>query len=582
MANPQINISSLDFDGLKSSLKGYLKSLPNSDLNSFDYDGSAINTLLDVFAYNTLYYAYYANMIANEMFLDTAQLESNFISLLKPLGVLLPSRTASSSDIVATTPLSSPSNPLIKRHETYFIGINTEGLPYRFYTTEDINLSAEPVTFKVYEANTVVKDFITTVDITNQKAFIGTTDLDINTLKVTVTTDGVEQMWSLYAGSEPVGPEAKVYFIDRTNTGFYLLFGKRTINDFSTNYGKNITAADTVKISYLIPNGEVGNGVSTYTSPSADITITNKTTSAGGRLTPDLDVYRFSAPKLFAANDRAITKDDYYGLLLNSGLLPANIQTSEQINVWGGEEVFPPAYGRVFISLADDTLTADSPSIKNCISYIKKKSAVTVLPEYTQPQTITANLDLSISGTLSSTTKTAIKNLVNTYFNSPRKFNNTILFGDIRSLILSSFSVPSVNMNSVSLSFDVYGSAINRYVSFKNELMPPASGSKYSTFKSGTITYQGVSSFLGDTPTIFNASGTATEGDIHVYRASDTLKISTSPVGNINYTNGLVTIYPNILPTTTTTQLTAKTKNQDNLVFNGELLLSANTTINGS
>ena len=85
MANPppQINISSLDFEGLKTSFKSYLKTLPNSDLNSYNYDGSAINLLLDVFAYNTLYYAYYANMIANESFLETTQLENNFVSLLK-------------------------------------------------------------------------------------------------------------------------------------------------------------------------------------------------------------------------------------------------------------------------------------------------------------------------------------------------------------------------------------------------------------------------------------------------------------------------------------------------------------------
>ena len=141
MANPQINISSLDFDGLKSSLKEYLKGLPNSDLNSFNYDGSAINTLLDVFSYNTLYYAYYANMIANEMFLETAQLENNFVSLLKPLGILLPSRTCSTSEITA---ISSVTNSTITAYETYFIGINSGGLPYRLYTTENISLSAIP------------------------------------------------------------------------------------------------------------------------------------------------------------------------------------------------------------------------------------------------------------------------------------------------------------------------------------------------------------------------------------------------------------------------------------------------------
>ena len=577
MANPppQINISSLDFEGLKTSFKSYLKTLPNSDLNSYNYDGSAINLLLDVFAYNTLYYAYYANMIANESFLETAQLENNFVSLLKPLGVLLPSRTCSTAEITGT---SSTTSSTILSYSDQFIGTNNNGLVYLFYSIEDVDLDAQNKTFKVYEASSVIKDLVVSVDITEQKAFIATKNLDINTIKVKVTSGGVEETWSYAQNTQTVGPDAKVYFLDRTNTGFYLVFGKRSINDFGNNYGKNIQAGDVVKVSYLVPNGESANGVSTFSSTSA-ISINSVVPSDGGRSAPDLDLYRFSAPKLFAANDRAITKDDYYGLLLNSGLLPSDITSKEEINVWGGEEANPPAMGRVFVSFANEGLTAGSYSVKNCIAFLKKKSAITVLPEYTQPQIVTANINLTVLGP--NLNSTAIKNLINNYYNTNYKFNNTIFLGDLRTLIGGSYTVTGINLNSVTLSLDVYGSVTDRSISFKNELASASSGSKFTVVKTSNITYNSETAFLGDVPTKFDASGNSISGKLYAFKASNSQQIGTKNLGDVDYQRGIITIKPDVLSETEYTKITAVPKYQDGLLFNNEFLLKVNTTVNG-
>jgi hypothetical protein len=132
----------------------------------------------------------------------------------------------------------------------------------------------------------------------------------------------------------------------------------------------------------------------------------------------------------------------------------------------------------------------------------------------------------------------------------------------------------------MTLSLDVYGSNITRHVSFKNQLADTTSGKNYEVLKSGTITYNAVDAFLGDSPTIFN-SGVATEGVIHAYRTTTGTKISTSSLGKIDYVNGIISINPGILPTSTKTTLTVKTKNQDKLQFNGELLLKVNTLVNG-
>jgi len=566
---PQINISSLDFTGIKNSFKEYLKTIPEFSDYSYD-EGSAINLLLDVFAYNTLYYAYYANMIANESFLETARIENNFASLLKPLGILLPSKTCSAGEITGTSTLGTTTT--FDSYSDYLVGTNSNGLTYRFYTIEDIDLDSTTQTFKVYEAKIIANDILVSVNLNDQKVFIADKDVDINTIRIKVNNE----IWSLYDDTL-VGTDAKVFFIDRTSSGFYVLFGKKTLNDLANSYGKNIEAGDVVKLSYLVPTGAVANGVSSYGSSNI-VAISSVATSSGGKDSPDLNLYRYSAPRFFAANDRAVTKDDFYGLLLNSNFLPIDITTKEQINVWGGEEATPQSFGRVFISFANDTLTAQNSSVKNSISYLKNKSIVTILPEYSQAQIITANIDLAIVGV--SSYATAIKNIVNAYYNTTLIFNNNIFIGDIQAAILEQYSVTGINVNSISLTLEAYGSVTDRNLYFKNEFANAASGSNYSVVKSDTITYNGSTVFLGDTPTVFDVSGNSVEGSLYLYDTTNTQ--TGNAVGKVNYKNGIVTVYGGILPTTTKTKITAKPKYLDSLLFNNEFLLKVNTTVNGS
>jgi len=571
--NPQINISSLDFDEIKASLKSYLQNSNTEELNSYNYEGSAINLLLNVFSYNTLYYAFYANMIANEMFLDTAQMENNFVSLLKPLGVLLPGASCSVGEVTATSPTSTQTT--ITSYSDYFIGTTNTGSVYRFYTIgDDITLNTTAKTFKVYEGSAIAKDLPVSVDQTSQKAFIGGTQIDINTLTVKVTTNGVTETWTSYNNTAAVGPDAKVYFIDRTSEGFYLLFGKRSINDFANNYGKTINPTDIVTVSYIITNGDLANKTSAFNS-NAKATVTSTKISSGGRATPDLDLYRYSAPKIFAANDRAITKDDYIGLLFSSQLLPASIVESKQINVWGGEDAEPKSYGRVFISFADETLTPNNYAVKNSISYIKKKSAVSILPEYFQPQIITANIDLRITGMPSTTNSTNIKNTVNTYYNNPYEFNVTLITGEIVNLLLQTYpTISGVSTNSITLKLEVYGSITDRNLYYQTEILS-------GFVKSDNITYLGNTVYLLDTPTKYDPdTQEAVEGNISAYKVSDSSLVS-GVLGKVQYKSGIVTIYGNVLSETVKTGITVKPKNQSVLVFKNEMLLKANTTIDG-
>jgi len=183
MANTPINISSLDFDGVKASLKSYLSSKP--EFSEYDFSGSTLNLLLDVLAYNTMFYGYYTNMIANETFLDTAQIENNVVRLASMLGVSVPSKSCATSQIIANS--LTPSSPFkVLSYSTTFTGNNISGSAYKFYTISDVNVSSN-TEFTVYEANSIVKDLTITVDLNKQTAFLGTIDPVTVSVKVNGT-----------------------------------------------------------------------------------------------------------------------------------------------------------------------------------------------------------------------------------------------------------------------------------------------------------------------------------------------------------------------------------------------------------
>jgi hypothetical protein len=235
MANPKINISSLDFDGIKASLKAYLST--KSQFAGYDFNGSVMNVLLDVLAYNTLFYGYYTNMIANETFLDTAQIENNVIRLTNVLGVVVPNKTCAKSTIVASssTPIS------IVAHSTIFTGNDLSGTVYKFYPISNATVSSNTL-FDVYEASSVANKLQITVDTTKQTAFLGT-NVDPRTVKVQV--NGIE--WTQYDGTFTPNSNSTVFYIERTTDELQVVFGKKNSTDYASSYGKQIDDKTTVE-----------------------------------------------------------------------------------------------------------------------------------------------------------------------------------------------------------------------------------------------------------------------------------------------------------------------------------------------
>ena len=558
MPNPKINISSLDFDSIKTSLKTYLSGLKNADgslkFAGYDFEGSGIDLLLDVMSYNTLYYSFYSNMIANETFLDTAQLENNIVSLVKPLGYLVAGKSCAKSDITAKS--GSPTYT-VKAYTDFFYGLNSNSLNYNFYTIEDVSLTSGVASaFTVYEGKRVIKDLPVSVDTVEQKAFLGVTDIDLNTL--TVKVNGTS--WNRYDNYQPIpGPDNTVYFVDRNSNGFYLVFGKKTLNDYQSTFGKTISENDIVTVSYLIPSGTAANGIAVLNN--ASVTILSNTISASGTDSVDLDTVKFFAPKMFAANDRAVTKDDFYGLLLSANILPANISSTNQINVWGGEEAQVPAFGRVFVSYSDTTLTSNDAQVKKSIAYLKNKCVVTVLPEYVQSQPITVNANISIFGNPTAIDLIGIQNLLETTYNT-NTFNNYISLSDIKSLILSKYSsVRNVNITKATLILNIVGSSGSKVVYYKNELNPATTT---NTITSDIFTYK------NKTVKLINKPNDTTNSLIA--QDTSTSVLDGEVVGFIDYDKGIITVNSGVIPTGIEIGLAAETLYTDMIDIKEELV----------
>ena len=378
-----IQLGSLDFESIKQSIINHLKE--QDTLKDYDYSGSAAQVLLDILAYNTLYYGYYANMIASEMFLDTAQREESLISLVKPLGYVVPGKTSSRARVKVRGYGSG--NPVIPSY-TRFTGRNEAGTSYNFYTTENYATDSDgEAVITIVEGNTLNRQIPVLVDTTTQKAFLSGLDIDISTLTVEVYNstpvgeEGDVQGWEVWSRAGNIesnlDSKSKVYWLERSELGFFLVFG----GNLSDIIADEISPQDRVRVSYLKSSGELGNDVSNFRINGSGAAVDTISLSTGGTDKPDLEAIRFFAPKWFASQDRAVTVEDCRALLAKEGFVSGEQDPYSRFNVWGGESMDPPRYGRVFVSL---NTTAEQDPVQATVArqLLERKTCVSIIPEF--------------------------------------------------------------------------------------------------------------------------------------------------------------------------------------------------------
>lgn len=586
MAIVKPTINSLDFDGIRTSIINYIKTKP--EFLDYDFQGSAINSLVDVLAYNTLYYGFYSNMIASEGFLDTAKLESSIVSLCKPLGIVVPGKASSKINLQVQN--EQASSIQILAYNTTFSG-SLNGINYNFYSIEDKTIIPGATdNIILYESKNPVLDLELNVDLATQTAFLGTTEIDINTISVKVknSINPEGKVWERKTAIDTsIAEDSEIYFIERTASGFVLVFGKKSVNDFAEiSVGKDITQEDTVIVSYLVSSGSGANNITNINV--TPLTILTEESTYGGTDGPNLETIKSLAPKFFASNDRAVTKDDYYGILFTNN----KIQDANEINIWGGEEAEPISHGRVFISMIDIS-TEEDPEVKEILNLLKNKSVITVIPEFVLPVELVLNAAFNIKlnktfGTNTTNLSASIKSVLATEYGKTFNFNfKSEEAGVVIRQITPAILQTSMVANSTNIKAPIRYSISDRIIYYKNEFFPSVTigGALFSD--SIPTSYSSFGIILADFPTEF-VDGEPTVGKI-VGRFNDgNLNQTVSPfgydideLGFIDYKSGIVILYEQFLSKITNTAtygIYSIPRYPDNVIGKNEVIMSLNVT----
>jgi hypothetical protein len=391
MANSdaKLKVAELDFDNIRDNLKQYLKS--QSEFSDYNFEGSGMAVLLDLLSYNTHYMGYYLNMVANEMFIDTALTRQSVVSHAKLLGYTPRSRVAARAAVDLTiTPVPNDANSavLIPRF-TRFVSETIDGSNYVFVTSSSRIATKNSSTGLFVVENLELKEGLPTGitfvydEQTNPKQYfeIPDTNIDTSTLQVSVQVSAENANQESYIVSQDatnVDEDALVYYLEENKNGKYqIYFGDGII-------GKKLTNGNIVVLSYIVTNGINANGLRVFKpldsilSGPVSVAVTLVNESSSGAAAESIDKIRFTAPKAYISQNRAVTKNDYIALINR------DYPYFDAVNVWGGEDNTPPVYGKVFFSakpLGGYEITAtEIEHVKKSI--LKPFSVLTVTPEY--------------------------------------------------------------------------------------------------------------------------------------------------------------------------------------------------------
>jgi hypothetical protein len=351
----RMSVSELDFDTIKTNLKTFLKG--QTEFADYDFEGSGLSVLIDLLAYNTHYNGIYTNLAVNEMFLDSASKRASVVSLSKMLGYTPRSAVCARAVVNATisAPSSSPSVATLSAQQPFTTSI--DGTSYTFYNLEDVTVSRSTGGNYIFPNLTIVEgtplSFKYTV-ATGVRYIIPNANIDVSTLSVQVQESSTSDIYETFTRAEDltsVTDTTKVYFLKEIDDGLYeITFGDGVL-------GTALTAGNVVTINYFVSSLEAPNSANifTYNGVSvlgSNLSVVTVDAASNGSASEDLTSIKFNAPRLFAAQNRAVTPDDYKALIYSK--FPA----AQTVSVWGGEDNNPPVYGKTYICIKPKDATA--------------------------------------------------------------------------------------------------------------------------------------------------------------------------------------------------------------------------------
>jgi len=553
--NKRLRVTELDFDNIKDNLKTFLKG--QNQFKDYDFEGSGMNILLDTLAYNTHYLGFNANMVANEMFLDSSSLRSSAVSHAKTLGYEVTSARAPTATLNVS--LSTTAATKTMSAGTAFTS-TVDGTSYQFVTTSDItstntgsNIPFDSVT--VYEGTYVITKYLVDSSDVDQRFILTDPRSDTTTLTVKVQNSATDTTTTTYTKATDItqlSPSSTVYYLQEVETGRYeVYFGDGIVS-------QSVSDGNIIQLQYVVTNKTESNGASSFSAPTAidgvtNITVTTVASASGGAEPESIQSIKLNAPLDYASQGRAVTTKDYEVYVKR--LFP----TTQAVSVWGGEDgsydsstgvSSTPEYGKVFISIKSttgvDLTTAQKTNLEKELAPYKVAS---ITPVVVDAETTSIILGITIMYDSSATTYTAaqiaslVATTVSNYnasdlqtFNTP--FRHSKLLGLIDGTDTSILnSVATVTM--AKLFTPTLSSSTDYRLNFNNKFYNPVSG--YNASAGGIIASTGFYLNSVTTTTYFFDDDGA--GNLRTYYLVSGVRTYLNiAAGTVDYANGLITI----------------------------------------
>ena len=542
----KLEISELDFDGIKENLKKFLSQ--QDEFTDYDFEGSGMSVLLDMLAYNTPYLGYNANMLANEMFLDSADLRSSVVSLAKQVGYTPTSSTASTA-VVDVLVNNATGASLTMSAGTKFT-TTVDGQSYSFVNNADVTITPVDGVYKfsnltIQEGSYLNYKYTVSSSDIDQRFIIPNDAVDTTTLTVKVqesSSDSTTNTYTLATGITGLDSTSKVYFLQEVENGRYeVYFGDGVL-------GKAVADGNIIILDYVTCNRDEPNGATTFTLSGSiggftSATITTVSNATNGSGPESITSIKYNAPRDYTSQDRAVTADDYKVLVKS---LYANAQA---VQVYGGEDAETPDYGKVYISIKAKSGSNLTVATKNSIVQSLKQYAVaSVQPVIIDPETTYITLTTGFKYNSGATTKdvstleTNVLNAIATYNNDTlENFAGMFRYSKVIEAINDADTSILSNITTVKMYKYItptLSSALKYTVSFNNAFYNPHSG--HNSSAGGIISSTGFK-INDDSSTNEHFLDDDGAGNIRVYYLSGTTRIYTSSTyGTIDYDTGKV------------------------------------------
>tara|TARA_B100000902_G_scaffold21001_1_gene25280 strand:+ start:1904 stop:3778 length:1875 start_codon:yes stop_codon:yes gene_type:complete len=539
--------TNLDFADLRAQIKDYLRT--NSNFTDFDFEGSNFSVLVDLLAYNSYITSYNTNMAVNECFLDSATLRENVVSLARNIGYVPRSSRSASATVNFSVDLGTNDTRIVILKSGQVALGNQQGgqyifsIPDDFVATVDDNNVALFNNLTVYEGVYLTKTFTIDYSQPNQRFVLPNSNIDTTSIRVTVKST-TNEIYALYDNILRVDSTSKLFLIQEIEDEQYeILFGDGIL-------GKKPPAGATVSVSYIVTNGPLANGATNFSfigilKDDTDATLTSgisllTTTSSAsnGDNVEDISSIKYLAPRIYAAQYRAVTANDY------KGIIPYVYPNVESVTAYGGEELDPPEYGKVFISIKPRNGSFLSQITKDSIStQLKQYSIAGIKPEIIDLKYLYVEVDSSVyynTNAISNVTdlRTSVVKTLTSYAQSTdiNAFGGRFKYSKVVGLIDDSARGVTSNITKVKMRRDIVPE-INTFATYElcygNAFYQQCDG--YGIKSTGfTVSNINGTVYLGDVP----ITGTTT-GRLVFFKLENNLPlIVKNDAGTIDYTKG--------------------------------------------